>query len=456
MDREKPGFIPLPDPSPKRASIHAQIADKLSLSEQKTDTINPAELKRLLKAHKTAKKLGREPEEEGKPVCRRCRTIMHTPLETIRKFPDPTKTFAELRTARSAVVVCVADVLDLPGSVVTDLKKLAGDRPSVLVVGKIDAMPEEWDRASAKDYAEDLARSLGIDETVLVSAATGAGLVDLSQTIGDLIAAAREKGENPSVWVVGRSNAGKSRLLGALMSLAVRRHEGGPFDALATASPLPGTTVGAIRAPLSSFGSLFGELPPVSGESVPSAAAELIDTPGLPNPSNLLNLLTLPECRQTHPRGPITQRGFAMPAGRTLFVSGLTRIDCIEGEVEASVYVSKGVAAHRTQTERAVELRDKHLGGLLYPPTVEEGESAEARLKLIPEMVKAMTVDVPASRSESVDVVLSGLGWVNFKSRRGAKVEVWTAGGGGVTTREGWDAGEGWLLLPSGRKRIRT
>lgn len=398
-----------------------------------------------------AKKLGRDEEDEGRPICRRCKTILTTPEETSRKFPDPTKAFAELRTAPSAVVICVADVLDLPGSLVTDLKKLTGDKPSILVVGKIDAMPEGWDRSAVRDYVDELASSLGIDEAVLVSAATSEGIKDLSVAVNELLSAARKRGENPSIYLVGRSNVGKSRLLNALIDFAVRRRNGGPFDALVTDSPLPGTTINSIRAPLTNFGTLFDTPDPPPAGNPP---AEFVDTPGLPNPGNLLNLLTLPECRAVHPRSSLPSRAYVVDSGRSLFVSGLARIDCLEGMAEAAVFVSKGVDTHRTPTEKAGNFYERHVGTMLTPPVVTE-ENREERLKLLPPLKKALEVELTGSRHDSTDLVLSGLGWVNLRSRKGAKLEVWTSGGAGAATRRGWDAEVKEVVLPSGRRKSK-
>ncbi|KAI9018946.1 P-loop containing nucleoside triphosphate hydrolase protein [Hyaloraphidium curvatum] len=509
-DPEGAGYQP-PVRSQTRPSIHARIASRLkdqgplnAATEipDGVEHINPGQLRKLLKARKEAKKLGQRVPDTDTPIadveaaaaerriCRRCHALLHHSEEPTRRFPDPTRSFAELLLTPTGIVVNVLDATDLPGSLVPELRKMVGnDKRVILAVNKIDAMPAGWDPSTLEDYVDNAARKAGVqvDDVVLVSASTKEGIPELAAAVKEQMASLRARGEDPSIWFVGRTNVGKSRLLNTLVDVAVRRFGGGPFEALSTIAPLPGTTVDLVRTPLERYGTLFNvDEDPAAGAATSAAetprgkaksSPALVDTPGLPHPTNLLNLLTLSECRSVAPKRALSPRGYIVQEGKTLFIGGVARLDCVEGEIEADVYASRNVTTHRTDSERAAELYERHLGGLLVPPVPagevpserddEAGaESAidrklpedDPRLAAFPPLKPALTLDVPAGPKSAAgtDVVLSGLGWVTLRSRNGATIKVWSAGGGGVGVREGVvRGGVGEVVLPSGRRKRR-
>ena len=175
-----------------------------------------------------------------------------------------------------AVVLCIVDVFDLQGSLLKNLKQIAGKNPIVVAANKVDLLPKDankvrlgdWIYSEVKQYcalisprtADELRREelqdfgwtrvkddVGVlrrSNVHLVSCQTGAGMDEL---MGSLMKMATDGGNK--VFVMGAANVGKSSFINRLLATS---YEGGsqkskgkkkPSDVpQATVSSLPGHT----------------------------------------------------------------------------------------------------------------------------------------------------------------------------------------------------------------------
>jgi len=147
---------------------------------------------------------------------------------------------------------------------------------------------------------------------------------------------------------MGCSNVGKSTFINRLIDIYR-----GPKDKKVTTSPIPGTTLNLISLPI--------------GEK-----SYLYDTPGIFNVLQISNHLNVAELKKILPKKKVKPRVYRISGGKTLFFGGLARFDYIEGPLAYfTVFTSNELNHHhKTSLERADDLYERQLGGILIPPYV--------------------------------------------------------------------------------------
>eukprot|EP00271_Cylindrocystis_brebissonii_P021544 TRINITY_DN7772_c0_g1_i1.p1 TRINITY_DN7772_c0_g1~~TRINITY_DN7772_c0_g1_i1.p1 ORF type:complete len:1044 (-),score=204.58 TRINITY_DN7772_c0_g1_i1:258-3389(-) len=144
---------------------------------------------------------------------------------------------------QKALVVKLVDIVDFNGSFLTRVRDLIGSNPIVLVVTKVDLLPEGTNMAAVGDWliSAITRKRLNVVCVHLTSAKAGLGISSVAATIQ------RER-LGRDVYVMGAANVGKSAFIAALLEeMAV--HD---FQAAAArrrkpvASAMPGTTLGPI------------------------------------------------------------------------------------------------------------------------------------------------------------------------------------------------------------------
>jgi ribosome biogenesis GTPase A len=207
-------------------------------------------------------------------------------------------------------------VFDLKGSLLKNLKQIAGTNPIVIAANKVDLLPKDvspirltsWIHAEAKEFC-DLRSPKEVEEVKrqemilhgwhradkvdeegllrrsnvhLVSCQSGVGMTDL---MGSLMGLAIDNGNK--VYVMGAANVGKSSFINRLLESDYKKgvseqRNGGrnkkDQTPQATVSNLPGTTLNFLKIKLPN-------------------GVTMIDTPGLINRGQLTSRLTTEELR---------------------------------------------------------------------------------------------------------------------------------------------------------------
>ncbi|KAL5199243.1 hypothetical protein ABZP36_020446 [Zizania latifolia] len=403
---------------------YGKITDEM-LEKLKKEKLSKSERKRQAREAKKA-----EAEEDATVVCARCHSlrnyghVKNDKAENLIPDFDFDRFISSRLMKRSAgipVIVMVVDCADFDGSfpkraAKSLFKALEGrgssklsETPRLVLVGtKVDLLPwqhmgtrlEKWVRGRAKAFG-----APKLDAVFLIS-------VHKDLAVRNLISYVKElAGPRSNVWVIGAQNAGKSTLINAFA-----KKQGVKISRL-TEAAVPGTTLGILR--------ITGVLP---------AKAKMYDTPGLLHPYIMAMRLSSEERKMIEIRKELRPRTFRVKAGQSVHLGGLTRLDVLQASVQTiyiTVWASPSVSLHLGKIENAEELREKHFGIRLQPPV---GPERVAELGYWTERqidVSGVSWDV-----NSMDIVVSGLGWYSLGLKGNATVAVWTFDGIDVTQRD--------------------
>ncbi|WP_199617438.1 ribosome biogenesis GTPase YqeH [Paenibacillus alkalitolerans] len=299
--------------------------------------------------------------------------------------------------ATDSLVVHITDIFDFEGSVISGLQRFVGDNPVVLVVNKIDLIPNDVNPNRIRNWVQRRAKEEGlrIADAVLVSAKRNIGFDRLADTLGQLR-------QGKDIFVVGATNVGKSSFINRLIS------DYSSLEAELTVSSYPGTTLDLVHIPLDD-------------------EKHIIDTPGIVYEWRLTERLHKSDLAAIVPTRTLKPVTYQLNPRQTLFFGGLARFDFVEGGRQSfTCYVSNGIEIHRTKLENADALYAEHKGTLLKPPGKEEDGG-------LGPMTKHRFTIRPGSNT---DVYISGLGWVRSHGKEGAVIDVHVPKGIKVITRE--------------------
>ncbi|XP_042307038.1 nitric oxide-associated protein 1 [Sceloporus undulatus] len=202
-------------------------------------------------------------------VCLRCWLLAHhrralearvSPEEFRRLVSDALRRPPPAPHGRPPLVLCLADVLDLPDSLPAELPALVGSQAHLFVLGnKVDLLPgdspaylkrlrarllEACAQAGLEEEKEARRPGGRVVEAHLISAKTGFGVEELISRLQ------RSWKFNGDVYLVGATNTGKSTLFNALLHSDYCKSRASEAIHRATVSPWPGTTLNLLKFPI--------------------------------------------------------------------------------------------------------------------------------------------------------------------------------------------------------------
>jgi 30S ribosome assembly GTPase len=291
-----------------------------------------------------------------------------------------------------SLVVLVVDLFDFAGSWIPGLHRRIGRNPLLLIANKIDLFPKATNWGRLKEWVAHSTKEMGVRpvDVVLCSAAKG-------WKMNEALEAIEYHRQGRDVYIVGTTNVGKSTFINRLLAEAGK-------NVMITTSPYPGTTLDAIRIPLS------------DGKAI-------IDTPGIVRKDRVSEWVDPKELKIVVPAATLRPKVYQLNDRQTLFFGGFARFDYVRGVKQSFVcYMSNRLYIHRTKLEQADQILAKHRGQLLSPPRDPS---------MLP-LFKKHVISLPGG--EKQDVVISGLGWVAGGKEK-AVIEVWAPEGILVSTR---------------------
>ena len=378
-----------------------------------------------------------EEEEEPSVMCQRCHRLRHYGAveESLRPAvaqDTPSLTAAHFRellegvATKKCVVLTIVDVFDFHGSILPNLKAIAGSNPIIVAVNKADLLPVDYKPQRVKQWVLDECvdfaglERLRLGDIHLISAKSGFGVGPLVDSVRDFAIA-----RNCDIYVVGAANVGKSSFLNCLFNgdggsadQGGRKKKGGKGGRGGkkgwgegggsksksrtgiTTSPLPGTTLSFLKLNIGSGVALY-------------------DTPGLLLPHQLTVGLTPEELKVVVPSRRVDHVTLRLEQGKAVLLGGLGRVEMLEGRpFFLTFFVANGVKIHTTNAKQDLEaFLEKHVGELLTAPS-----SMDRVRDLGPLVNHDIEVAGNGWKEAGCDVVLSGLGWVSITGVGNCKI----------------------------------
>ncbi len=197
--------------------------------------------------------------------------------------------------------------------------------PMLLVLNKKDALPKSVKDEKILEYID----SLGLDyiDKVVISANKNYNIDILMKNIN------KYKKSN-KVYVVGKTNTGKSSLINKLI------HDYSELDPSLTISPLPSTTLNMVQVDI-------------------DKSLTLIDTPGLIDRGNISNYLDSSKIKKLINKKEMKPKTYQIKKGQCLIIDELARIDYVDGEKNSlTLYIPNGLKVKRMNGNKQTRLKD--------------------------------------------------------------------------------------------------
>lgn len=264
-------------------------------------------------------------------VCKRCFRIKNYGDYSIinRKGPDFKEIFGSIRKTGD-LVLCVVDLFNLSNNL-ENLITFFKYSPVILVLSKRDVLPKSVKDEKLIEYL-----NLNLDnlvDTIIISSEKNYNIDKLYESI--------EKNKiSKNVYIMGYTNSGKSSLINVL----IKNYSNHNLEI--TTSLLPNTTIDKIFVPL-------------------DETLTLIDTPGLLEEDNLLNIsYDLYNAKKIAPQTEIRPIVYQTGPGKSILIENYVRLDYVDGGKNSFVlYISNQLKSERINEDtnrKFITGMDKH------------------------------------------------------------------------------------------------
>lgn len=223
------------------------------------------------------------------------------------------------------LVLYVVDLLNLNEDLLYIRKFIKND--IILVLNKRDLLPLSVKDEKIIDYLKSL--NLGFLDIIIISSEKNYNMDNLYNKI-------TKNRKSKNVYVVGFTNAGKSSMISRLI-----KNYGDGTNNL-TVSPLPSTTLNKIDIHINDN-------------------LTIVDTPGIIDNTNIINFVDKKMYKKLNPKKEIKPKTFQLYKNQSLIISGLVRIDYLEGDVNSfTFYIPNDIKIKRINRKRE-DLKDLNL-----------------------------------------------------------------------------------------------
>ena len=347
--------------------------------------------------NKDQKKIGYIPKKEindDEVLCQRCFQLRHYhKLTETSLTKDDYLNILQTIGVKDCLVVYIVDLFDFHGCQIQGLVRHIGGNDIYVLANKRDVLPKSLKETKLEHWVR---RQLKEDGIKPVNVKITSGLKKLNfDEIYDEIEQYR-KGRD--VYVVGVTNVGKSTFINALLKHYASMND----NSLITVSEFPGTTLDLIQIPL-------------------DGTSYLYDTPGIVNDHQMTHLVNKEDLKTIVPKSEIRPATYQLNHGQTLYMSGLARMDYIEGSIDSfTCHFSRYLSIHRTKTINADDLYNRHKTLKMEVSGIDN----------ISQMKK-----YEFSIAGKCDIFISGLGFITINGK-GGKIRVLVPNGVWVLKRE--------------------
>ena len=197
--------------------------------------------------------------------------------------------------------------------------------PMLLVLNKRDALPKSIKDEKILEYIDSL--ELDYVDKIVISA-------NKNYNIDLLMKKIKKYKKSNKVYVVGKTNTGKSSLINKLI------HDYSELDPSLTISPLPSTTLNMVQVDI-------------------DKTLTLIDTPGLIDRGNISNYLDNSVIKKLINKKEMKPKTYQIKKGQCLIIDNIARIDYVDGEKNSfTLYIPNGLKVKRMNGNKQTRLKD--------------------------------------------------------------------------------------------------
>ncbi len=325
-------------------------------------------------------KEGFVPEEkyitEGELLCQRCFKIKNYGQNLINNFSkeEYAKEVSET-IKKSDIILPIFDIIDFEGSFTEEILDYLRDYRSIIIVNKIDLLPDFVHPTEVANWIKDRLAEEDIvpDDIAFVSAKNKYGVNGIIRKINTLFPKKKVK-----AVVIGASNVGKSSVINLLLG-----------KNKITTSKYSGTTLKSIN------------------NKIPNTEITIIDTPGLIPEGRISDFVSSDTGLKLVPSGEISRKTFKLENNQIFMFDSFCRFKVLENEKLEykpifSVYSAKDVKYHITKEERVQDLLSGNFFEIL---------KGEEKKQFFENEFVTYTTEI----NENEDIAIGGLGWINVK-----------------------------------------
>ena len=257
-------------------------------------------------------------------ICQRCFRMKNygeymKVAKTNEEFEDILKEVGKTKD----LVLHIVDLVNLDKDL-SDIRKIISNK-MLLVLNKKDALPKSIKDEKILDYIKSL--ELDYVDMVVISANKNYNIELLMNKI-------KKYKTSKKVYVVGKTNTGKSSLINRLI------HDYSENDSELTISPLPSTTLNTVSI-------------------VMDKDLEIIDTPGLIDRGNITNYLEEDTLKKIINKKTIKPKTYQLKKNQCLIIGDIIRLDYVDGARNSfTLYVPNGIKIKRMNALKQTKLKD--------------------------------------------------------------------------------------------------
>lgn len=257
-------------------------------------------------------------------ICQRCfRMKNYGDYQIVTKSNEEFLDILDSVNKTGDLVLHIVDLVNLDKDL-SAIRKVVSN-PTILVLNKKDVLPKSVKESKILDYINSL--ELDYIETIVISA-------NKNYNIDLLMSKIKKHKKSNNVYVIGRTNTGKSSLINRLI------HDYSELDSELTISPLPSTTLDMVKVDL-------------------NKELTLIDTPGLIDRGNITNYFDGKEIKKLVNKKEIKPKTYQIKKGQCLIIENVVRVDYADGEKNSfTLYVPNGLKVKRMNGLKHDKLKD--------------------------------------------------------------------------------------------------
>ena len=257
-------------------------------------------------------------------ICQRC--FRMTNYGEYKKVTKSNEEFLEILKnvdKTNDLVLHIVDLLNLDKDL-SEIRKVISNK-MLLVLNKKDALPKSVKEEKIINYIKSL--NLDYVDIVVISA-------NKNYNIDLLINKIMKYKTSKKVYVVGKTNTGKSSLINRLI------HDYSENSSDLTISPLPSTTLNMVAINM-------------------NKDLILVDTPGLIDRGNISNYLNELDIKKLITKKEIKPKTYQIRKGQCLIIDNIARVDYVEGEKNSfTLYIPNSLKVKKMNANKQTRLTD--------------------------------------------------------------------------------------------------